>query len=143
MTNDEIRAFLDRFVLLWSRSDVIGLGACYAEECTVISPIFSTITGREQVERSYRKLFDALAKPVIRVDDIVIGQEGAARAAMICTVESTHVGEMFGTPATGKQIERTIAYILTLQDGLIVKEVRIYDFTSMLIKLGVLRAKPA
>ena len=30
---------------------------------------------------------------------------------------------------------------LTLRDGRIAKEMRIYDFTNMLIQLGVLRAK--
>ena len=32
---------------------------------------------------------------------------------------------------------------MTLKDGLIIKETRIYDFTSMLMQLGALRAKPA
>ncbi|MDP2055935.1 MAG: hypothetical protein Q8L75_20040 [Acidobacteriota bacterium] len=40
------------------------------------------------------------------------------------------------------KIQRTIAYFLTLKDGLIVRETRLYDFTSMLMQLGVLRAKP-
>ena len=46
-------------------------------------------------------------------------------------------------PPSGKRIEQTIAYILTFQDGRIAKEVRIYDFTSLLMQVGVMRAKPA
>ena len=42
-----------------------------------------------------------------------------------------------------KRIERTIAYFLTFRDGLIVNERRLYDFTNMLMQLGVLKAKPA
>ena len=57
-------------------------------------------------------------------------------------MKSTHIGEVFGVPPSGKQIERTIAYFLTFKDGLITREVRLYDFTSMLMQLGVLRAKP-
>ena len=45
-------------------------------------------------------------------------------------------------PATGKNIERTVAYFLTIEDGKISRELRLYDFTSMLMQLGVLRAKP-
>jgi hypothetical protein len=45
-------------------------------------------------------------------------------------------------PATGRRIERTMAYF-TLHDGLIAQERRVYDFTSMLMQLGVLKAKPA
>jgi hypothetical protein len=50
---------------------------------------------------------------------------------------------MFGVPAI-RQAESSgpSAFIMTLKDGLITKEVRIYDFTSMLIQLGALRAKP-
>lgn len=73
----------------------------------------------------------------------MIGNEDPPRAVIVWNVQSTHVGEVFGMPASGKRIDRTIAYILTLRDGRITKEVRIYDFTSMLIQLGVLRAKPA
>ncbi|MDO8680435.1 MAG: ester cyclase [Acidobacteriota bacterium] len=141
MTSDEIRSFLDRFVLAWGRGDAATLGALYADDCIVVSPIFRTLKGRAQVERSYVDLFKAFEQETIRVDDIVI--EVPARAVVVWTAHSTQVGEIFGMPPTGKKIERTIAYILTLQDGRIAKEVRIYDFTSMLMQIGVLRAKPA
>ena len=46
-------------------------------------------------------------------------------------------------PGIGRRIERTVAYILTFRDGLIVNERRVYDFTNMLMQLGVLKARPA
>lgn len=143
MTNDEIRSFLDRFMHAWESQDVKALSTCYAEDCVVISPIFRTLRGRAAVERSYGDLFRAFAMQKVRVDDVVIGNEDPPRAVVVWNVQSTHVGEVFGMPASGKRIERTIAYVLTLTDGVISKEVRIYDFTSMLMQLGVLRAKPA
>jgi steroid delta-isomerase-like uncharacterized protein len=141
MTNDEIRSFLDRFVHAWERGDAAALGACYTDDCVVVSPIFRTLKGRAQVEKSYVDLFKAFEQDTVRVDDVVI--EVPARAVIVWTSNSIHAGEIFGMPPSGKKIERTIAYILTLQDGRIAKEVRIYDFTSMLMQLGVLRAKPA
>jgi hypothetical protein len=33
--------------------------------------------------------------------------------------------------------------VITVADGLIASERRIYDFTGLLVQLGVLRAKPA
>ena len=142
MTNAEVRSFLDRFVHAWQSQDVSALGACYTDDCVVVSPIFSTLRGRTAVEKSYTDLFKALAVRNVRVDDTVIGSEEPARAVVVWNVQSTHVGEVFGMPATGKNIERTVAYFLTLEDGRISKELRIYDFTSMLMQLGVLRAKP-
>jgi steroid delta-isomerase-like uncharacterized protein len=143
MTNDDIRSFLERFRHAWERQDVTELVGCYAQDCVVVSPIFNTMTHRSQVEKSYNDFFKALAIQKIKVEDIVIGNEDPPRAVVVWNVQATHVGEMFGMPATGKRIERTSAFILTLRDGLITKEFRIYDFTSMLIQLGALRAKPA
>ena len=143
MTNTEIRSFLDRFVHAWETQDVVTLGGCYAPDCVVVSPIFSTLRGRNEVEKSYTDLFKVFAMQKVRVDDLVISNDEPPRAVVVWNVQSTHVGEVFGVKGTGKRIERTIAYFLTLKDSQIVKEVRIYDYTSMLMQLGVLRAKPA
>ena len=143
MTNDEIRSFLDQFALAWGQSDAAALGACYTDDCVVISPIFRTMKGRAQVEKSYVDIFNAFDPQIVRVEDLVIGSEVPARAVVIWNVHNVHVGEIFGMPASGKRIEQTIAYILTLRDGRIAKEVRLYDFTSLLMQVGVLRAKPA
>jgi steroid delta-isomerase-like uncharacterized protein len=143
MTSDEIRTFLDRFVGAWEKQDLAALGACYADACTVVSPIFHTLKGRAQVERSYADLFRAFSNPSIHVDDIVISTGEPPRAVIVWTVQSVHAGEIFGVPGSGRRIERTIAYILTFRNGLIVSERRVYDFTNMLMQLGVLKAKPA
>ena len=62
MTSDEIRSFLDRFVRAWEKQDVPALGACYTADCTVVSPIFHTVKGRAQVERSYTIASDGLLR---------------------------------------------------------------------------------
>jgi steroid delta-isomerase-like uncharacterized protein len=142
MTNDDIRSFVERFRHAWETQDVKTLVGCYADDCLVISPIFNTLNNRSQVEKSYNDFFKAFAVQRVKVEDIVIGDE-EARAVVVWNIQVTHVGEVFGMPASGKRIERTTAFILTLRDGLITKENRIYDFTSMLIQLGALRAKPA
>ena len=143
MTSADIRSFLDRFVHAWGKQDVPALGACYTDDCTVVSPIFSTLKGRAQLERSYADLFRAFANPTIRVDDTVIGSEDPPRAVLVWTVQAIHAGEIFGLPGSGKRIERTAAYVMTFRDGLIANERRIYDFTNMLMQMGVLKAKPA
>jgi predicted ester cyclase len=54
----------------------------------------------------------------------------------------THAGEFFGLPAAGRHVEVEVAQVMTIADGLIVTERRIYDFTGLLVQTGVLRAKP-
>jgi steroid delta-isomerase-like uncharacterized protein len=142
MTSAEIRSFIDRFVRAWESQDPAKIGACYADACEVVSPIFSTLHGRAEVEKSFAALVKAFALQRIRVDEVVISGDDSQRAAVVLNMQSTHVGEVFGMPASGKKIERTIAFFLTLKDDAIVREQRIYDFTSMLMELGVLKVKP-
>jgi steroid delta-isomerase-like uncharacterized protein len=143
MTQDDIRSFLESFRRAWENHDVETLAACYAEECVVVSPVFRTLNGRSQVQKSYTDLFQAFSHQAINVEDIVIGADEPARAVVVWKLESTQIGEIFGLPPSGKRIDRTVVFVLTLQNGLITKENRVYDFTSMLIQLGALRAKPA
>lgn len=143
MTSAEIRAFCERFAKAWERSDVAALSACYADECEVFSPLFQTLRGRAEVEASFRDLFQALADFTIRIHEIIVDTDGGGRAALVWTAQSTHRGAIFGMPASGRRIENQIAFIMTLKDGRIASERRIYDFTRMLMQMGVLKAKTA
>ncbi|HWI19015.1 MAG TPA: ester cyclase [Vicinamibacterales bacterium] len=142
MRTDEIRSFLDHFRDSWTRQDVTSLAACYTDDCLVISPIFSRIRGRANLEKSFVDLFKAFHTTGITVEELVISPD-EPRAVLLWKIQSTHVGEVFGMPPSGKPIERSIAFFLTLKNGLIEKETRVYDFTSMLMELGVLKVKPA
>jgi steroid delta-isomerase-like uncharacterized protein len=142
MTTDDIRSILERFRHAWEAQDIKALGACYADDCIVVSPLFNTLNGRNAVEKSFTDLFKVFETQQVAVQDMVIGNEEPPRAVVLWKLQSTHVGEVFGIPGSGKRIERTIAYILTFRDGLITRETRIYDFTSMLMQVGALKAKP-
>ena len=141
-TSTEIRAFCERFAKAWERGDVGALTACYADDCEVLSPLFQTLHGRAEIETSFRDLFQAFADYSIRINDVIIDGEGT-RAALVLTLQSTHRGSIFGMPASGRRIENQVAFIMSFKDGRIASERRIYDFTRMLIQLGVLRAKTA
>ncbi len=141
MTSDEVHSFLDRFAKAWEEGDLVTLADCYAEDCIVVSPIFHTLHGLAQVEHSFRNAFKAFAAQSLHVDEIIIDGENPGRAAVVWTSKVKHQGEIFGIPATGKTIDVTMSLILTLVGGKISHEVRVYDFTKMLMQLGVLRAK--
>ena len=142
MAHDDIRSILERFRRAWEQQDVEALSACYADDCIVVSPLFSTLNGRRAVEKSFTDLFKAFETQRITVQDMVIGNDEPPRAVVLWKLQSSHAGEVFGLPPSGKRIDVTIAYMLTFKDGLITKETRIYDFTSMLMQLGALKAKP-
>ena len=48
-----------------------------------------------------------------------------------------------GIPGTGKRVEFDCVLIFDFEDGRIKRERRVYDFTGLLIQLGVLKSKPA
>ena len=52
-------------------------------------------------------------------------------------------GEFYGLAATNKHIVLPLARLFEFTDGLIGHERRFYDFTGLLVQVGVLRAKPA
>lgn len=142
MTSDEVRAFLDRFGKAWEEQDLVTLAECYADNCEIVSPIFHTLRGLPQIENSFRKVFNAFGTQSMRVDEVIVDADTPGRAAVVWTSKVKHRGEIFGIPPSGRTIEVTMALILTLTGGgKIVREVRVYDFSKMLLELGVLRAK--
>jgi predicted ester cyclase len=141
MTGDELQAFLDRFAKAWEDSDLVTLADCYTPDCEVVSPIFHTLHGLPQVEHSFRMAFKAFAAKSLHVDDVIIDGDNRNTAAVVWSTKVKHQGEIYGVPATGKVFDVTIALFLTFAGGKISREVRVYDFTQMLIQVGVLRPK--
>jgi steroid delta-isomerase-like uncharacterized protein len=141
LQRDQIRPFLDAFAAAWQRRDVAAVVQSYTDDCEIISPIFGTVSGRSAVEASFRDLFAAFTDTRVRVDDVIIDVDGT-RAVALWAVRSTHEGPMFGMPGTGKKVDVPMVLVLTFRDGRIVRELRIYDFTRMLLALGIMRAKP-
>ena len=64
------------------------------------------------------------------------------QAAVFFRLAATHRGDFLGLPATGKRIEFRGVMLLRFENDLIAHERRLYDFSGLLIKLGILRVKP-
>lgn len=143
MQRAEIRLFVDRYAAAWVRADIRGLVACYTSDAVVESPIFHTVKGAAQIERSFQDLFKALGDWNVTIDEIVIDTEEGDRAVVQASWQFTHQGDMFGYPGTGRRVATRSATTWRFQDGLIARETRLYDFTGFLVQLGVLKAKGA
>jgi hypothetical protein len=64
------------------------------------------------------------------------------RGAQVGVIAGTDLGSFLGLPATHKAFRVPIVLIDRIADGSIVHERRLYDFTSLLIQIGALKAKP-
>ena len=58
-------------------------------------------------------------------------------------MSGTHSGDFLGLPPTGRQMEFLMAALMGVENGFVVEERRIYDFTGLLVQVGVLKAKPS
>jgi steroid delta-isomerase-like uncharacterized protein len=141
MTSDEIRTFIARLIALWEREDLNAIVRCYAENARIDSPMFHTVTGRADIEKSFKDLFRAFDEWKFKIDDILIDRGPEDRAVLFFTNHMTHCGDLFGMPGTGRRVEVSGALLLRFENGCIVSDRRLYDFTGLLVQLGVLKAK--
>ena len=139
MTHEEITALLVRREAAWKARDVATLASLHDPNGVVASPTGGVLEGRAEIERVYRLWLSAFPDLTTHVETPLIDGD---RALQVLRFSGTHAGEFFGLPATGRHLEVTIACVLTFADDRIMEERRIYDFTGLLIQVGVLKAKP-
>jgi predicted ester cyclase len=140
MSRDEILDLIKRRDAIWTTRDAAGLAATHTENGTVISPFGGVQEGRAEIERIYRLWFAAFPDIVLHQDDLLIDGDCAV---LVGRMSATHSGDFFGLAPSGRQFEAQIAFVLKLTDGQVREERRIYDFTGLLVQVGVLKAKPS
>jgi uncharacterized protein (TIGR02246 family) len=139
MTRDEILALVKRRGAAWAARDPVALAATHADNGTVASPAAGVLEGRDEIERVYRLWFSAFPDILMTQDHILIDGD---RVVVVARLSGTHAGDFFGLPPTGRHVEVQVALLMKVADGVVVEERRIYDFTGVLVQVGVLKAKP-
>ena len=140
LTRADLQAVSERFQEALRRRDPIALAACHTPDGIVESPMFATLRGRQAIEDAQRAFYTAFPDAANVVDATVIDPP---HIAVFATMNATHVNEFFGMPGTGRHLEFRLCRLLRMEGELIAHEARIYDFTGLLVQVGVLRAKPA
>lgn len=141
MTREELQGIAERYVQAWQRRDPSAIAQYHASNGVAESPIYATLRGRKAIEDASRAFFGSFPDATLAVDAIMVD---APRLAIFTTVNATHVNEFFGMPGTNRHIEFRNARLMEVDaEGLIAHERRIYDFTGLLVQVGILRAKPA
>ena len=132
--------FLEKRQAAFRRRDVDALSALYADRVVVESPAAGgVVSGRAMIEKLFRGWFEAFPDFALEDEQYVVQGEDVAHLARAV---GTNVGGFMGLPATGKQFHFDVAFVFTVENGQITRERRIYDFTGMLVEIGVLKAKP-
>jgi steroid delta-isomerase-like uncharacterized protein len=139
VTYQEIVEFFNRQQEYWRERDADGLAHGHAPDGVIVSPIFRTVTGTSAIVASYRSLFAIFPDWDYRAEDLLIDGD---RVAEPFHVKATHVGEFMGLEGHGRRFEIQGVRLFEMHAGRIAHERRYYDFTGMLIQLGVLKGKP-
>jgi steroid delta-isomerase-like uncharacterized protein len=139
-TRADLQAVSDRVQEAFRRRDPIAIAAFHTPDGVVDSPMFATLRGRKAIEDAQRAFFTSFPDATGVVDATVIDPP---HVAVFVTMHATHVNEFFGLPGTGRHIEFRLCRLLRMEGELIAHDARIYDFTGLLVQVGVLRAKPA
>jgi steroid delta-isomerase-like uncharacterized protein len=139
MTREETLAFFAKREGAWRQRDPAALALGHAEDCTVESPMFSSVKGRAAIQKSYESLFQSFPDWDLVDEPALIDGD---RVAQPFTARATHVGRFMGLEGTGRRFEVHGVMLMEMEDGLIAHERRIYDFAGLLIQVGVLRGKP-
>ena len=139
MTPERIREFFAAQQRHWRDRNAAALAEGHTPDGTIISPIFRTVTGARDIAVSYTTLFDIFPDWDFAGEDLLIDGD---RVAQPFSVSATHEGEFMGLPGSGKRFNIQGVRLFTMRDGGIAHERRYYDFTGLLIQLGVLKSKP-
>ena len=138
MTRAQIEALFARRQDDYDNLDAASLAADYADDAVIDSPI-SGRHGKAEAQQSIETVFRAFMDIGLTTEALIID---GGRVAQVITLEGTNIGGLFGLPPTGKSFTMPAVFVFELRDGKITRERRIYDFTGVLVQVGVLRAKP-
>ena len=138
MTRGDIAMVFERRKALWLARDANALAADYADDAVVVSPLQGLLNGKPKIKDGFASLFRSFPDWSYQPEELLIDGD---RAAEYFAVSGTHSGELFGIPPSGRQFEIRGILLFRLADLRIVREQRIYDFTGLLMQLGILRPK--
>ena len=139
MTRNVIAAIFERRLMAFDHQDAGALAADYTVDCVIESPSGGVHHGRAAAEQVLRSVIDAFDVKMHQ-DALLIDGDSVAQ---ILTIEGTDDGQFLGLPPTGKSFRVPAVFLYDLKDGQIARERRVYDFTGLLIQVGLLKAKPA
>ncbi len=132
MSRERALAIVRELIDAARQRDLARLMALYASDAVAVSPVFGEVRGRASIGATFETLFTTLADATVEVGDVLVDGD---RLAVIGTITTTDRTGWFGLRPTGSVIRYRLMLLLTIADGLIVHDERIYDSTGVLERL--------
>jgi predicted ester cyclase len=138
MTRTEIEALLERHHAAFASRDAEALAGQHAETGTFESPAVGLVRGRDKIRDVYRFWLTAFPDMEFTWTDAVIDGE---RAMFFWNFAGTTNGPFFGIGRPGLRVTMLGAAEYRFANGLIEATRHVFDFSGVLIKVGVLKAR--
>jgi len=140
VTREEIVDLFDQRTKAFNDHDVEGFADVFTEDAVVESPLGGTHQGRAAIADVAAAFLSALSDATFTQDELLIDGD---HVVQVVTMSGTDTGGFMGMAPSGRPLQLPMVVVCRVKDGLITHERRIYDFTGMLVQIGVLKAKPA
>ena len=141
MTRTEIESLVARCQAAFDNHDAGALAVEHSESCVMESPTAGgTVTGRDAIEQIYNTWFHGFPDLLVKPEALLID---GSRFAQHYTVTGTDSGGFLGMPATGKPFHASLVWLCDTAGGQIVHAQNVYDYSGLLIQIGLLKAKPS
>jgi predicted ester cyclase len=140
VTRTEIVDLFERRKVSWQQRDAGALSADHSDNGTLISPMAGLVKGRAAIEQIYQTWFAGFPNFTLQDEQLIVDGD---RVVQVATVSGTDTGGFMELPPTGKAFRVPVVFVYTLSDGKITHSQTVYDFSGVLIQVGILRAKPA
>ncbi len=132
MLREEAHAIVNRLLAAASARDIRGVMDCYTEGAVALSPVFGELRGRKAIADAWERLFQTFADLEVEVGDILVDADRVAALSTIRTID--RVG-WFGLRPTGSPIVYRLVLVLTISDGRIARDERLYDSGGVVERL--------
>jgi steroid delta-isomerase-like uncharacterized protein len=139
MTREDIVGLVNQWQAALDRRDADAFTGLYADSAALQSPLAGSVSGREGVKKAFEAFFRTFPDSAIVSEPPRIDGD---RVVVVSAITGTHVGGFAGLPPSGKPFKFSIVFLLDFRGGEIVSDRRIYDFTGLMVQIGMLKAKP-
>jgi steroid delta-isomerase-like uncharacterized protein len=133
-------AVLSRFLDAMKKRDLNAVSTLVSKDCVIESMTSGGLVGSTGMRHLYGEWLAAFPDLAVHAEETIIDGD---RGVLVTTLAGTDLGGFMSLPATGKSFRLSCVMVLTVADGQIIRYRSVYDFTGLLVQVGILKAKPA
>jgi steroid delta-isomerase-like uncharacterized protein len=132
----EVPHALSLLLTAWNNHDIDSIAACYSSNYSGVDfGEASPQDGPAGIKASAARYLTAFPDVHIQPEEVVVQDN---RVAMVWVGEGTHLGHWMNIPATGRRVIVRGMAMLTIEGGLIIKALYLWDVAGLLRSINLL-----